>query len=374
VAGIKENRLIVKILMVTGSFPPAKCGVGEYSYYLARALAATKDRRIGVLTSSDGESPESGIPGVEVFRTVSGWTVGSLIPTLRFISEYRPDVVHIQYPTKGYDGRLPRVLPLFMRLSGIPVVQTWHEHYSDCGALSWLNLLACDALVHVRPDLPSKLPGWVRRVLANTPVRFIPSASTIPLVELDQGRLKRIKKAISPDRPIVCFFGFANPNKGVERLFRIADPALHQLVLLCDLDPANPYHATILRACSEAPWAGHVTVTGFQTADRVAECLAVADAAVFPFPTGAGEWNTSLQATEAAGLFSVATTQDRTRYGYHADRNVFYCGCDQLGEMREALARHLGHRVAPRATSPWNDIALAHDDVYRSVRREASAK
>jgi glycosyltransferase involved in cell wall biosynthesis len=297
-----------------------------------------------------------------------------LAPTLRFISDYQPDVVHIQYPTRGYDGRLPRVLPLFLRLRGIPVVQTWHEHYSDCGALSWLNLLACDALVHVRPDLPSKLPGWVRYVHANTPVNFIRSASTIPLVEFDQGRVKGLKNAISSDRPIVCFFGFANPNKGVERLFRIADPALHHLVLLCDLDPANPYHATILRASSEPPWAGHVSVTGFQPADRVAEYLAVAEAAVFPFPNGAGEWNTSLQATEAAGLFSVATTQDRAQYGYHAAQNVFYCGCDQLAEMRDALTRYMGRRIAPRATSSWNDIALAHDDLYRFVCREASTK
>jgi glycosyltransferase involved in cell wall biosynthesis len=257
-------------------------------------------------------------------------------------------------------------------MRGIPVVQTWHEHYSECGCLGWPNLLACDALIHVRSDLPRKLPGWVRRVLGSTPMRWIRSASTVPRVALDEERLRRVKREFSPDRPIVCFFGFANPNKGVERLFRIADPASHHLVLMCDLDPANPYHATLLEAAREGPWAGHVTVTGFQPAERVAECLAVAGAVVFPFLTGAGEWNTSLQAAEASGVFSLATTDDKSQCGYDAARNVCFCGPDQIEEMRASLTRYLGRRVAARTTSPWNDIASAHEEVYRLVCQEAS--
>lgn len=372
-AGTQKNDVVVKIMIVTGSFPPAKCGVGEYAHSLAQALAAKSSNRVGILTSSNAGSENGETPGVEVFRVVPTWTLDQLIPTLRMISKFGPDIAHIHYPTQGYDGRLAKALPLFLRMQGIPVVQTWHEHYSQCVALGWPNVLACDALIHVRPDLPCKLPGWVRGVMGHAPMAFIPSGSTVPIVELDPSRLERVKRELSPDRPIVCFFGFANPNKGVERVFRVADPGLHHLVLLCDLDPANPYHATILKTSREEPWAGHVTVTGFQPAHRVAECLAVADAALFPFPNGAGEWNTSLKAAEASGVFSVATTDDRARHGYHAAQNVFFCGRDALAEMRAALARYLGHRIAPQTVSPWSQIALTHERVYRVVCGEGSA-
>jgi glycosyltransferase involved in cell wall biosynthesis len=210
--------------------------------------------------------------------------------------------------------------------------------------------------------------------LGNTPLEFIRSASTVPAAALDRDQRERVKGEFSRDRPIVCFFGFANPNKGVERLFDVADPAAHHLVLLCDLDPANPYHATILQASREAPWAGHVTVTGYQPASRVAECLAVADAALFPFPDGAGEWSSSLQAAEAAGVFSLATTDDRSQIGDHAGRNVYFCWRDRTSDMRDALVRHLGRRIAPQTAVPWSDIASAHEGVYRSVCHETRAR
>ena len=371
-AGAQEDDLVVKILIVTGSFPPAKCGVGEYSYCLAQALAANNSNQVGVLTSSLVGSEDRDIPGVRIFRNVSDWTLSSLIPTLRFISGYEPDCVHIQYPTQGYDGPLAKFLPFLLRLQRIPVVQTWHEHYSECDAVGWPNLLACSALIHVQPDLPRRLPRWVQIALGDTPVTLIRNASTIPVVPFDRSELERLKREISPERPIVCFFGFANPNKGVERLFGIADPAIHHLLLLCDLDAANPYHAAILQRSRENPWAGHVTVAGFQPAYRVAACLAVADAVVFPFPNGTGEWNTSLQAAAATGALALATTRDPSLYGYDAVTNVCFCGCDQIPEMRDALARYLGRRVAPQAHSPWNEIAVTHESVYRSVCPEAS--
>ena len=371
-AGAQEDDPLVKILIVTGSFPPAKCGVGEYSSHLAKALTEGRSSRVGILTTSSRGPAETTESGIEVFRRIPDWTLSSLPPALRFIADDQPDCVHIQYPTQGYDGPLAMVLPVFLRLQHIPVVQTWHEHYSECAALGWPNLLACDALIHVQPDLPRRLPRWVRIALGNTPVRFIRNASTIPVDRVDRNEVSRLKREISPDRPLVCFFGFANPNKGVERLFGIADPAAHHLVLLCDLDDTNPYQSGILRMARERPWAGHVTVTGFLPAERVAAHLAAADAVVFPFLNGAGEWNTSLQAAASTGAFTLATTRDPARYGYDAAANLFYCGCDALSEMRDALGRYVGRRVAPRTGSPWNDIASAHEDVYRSVCPGAS--
>lgn len=359
----------MRVLIVTGAYPPVKCGVGDYTFRLANALAARPGVEVGVLTSTGSRIPTDASL-VTVFHAMPNWLIRNVLQVKQIISKFRPDIVHIQYPTQGYTTRLPKFLPLFARLMGIPVVQTWHEHFTGCIVLGWPNLLACDTLIYVRPDLPQKLPAWVRTWLDKTPVVYVPSASTIPVASLNAEQVQHIKQELSGGKPIVCFFGFAHPNKGVERLFEIADPAKHHLVLICDLNDQEPYQANILRIANQAPWAGKVTVTGFQSERRVGEILAAADAVVFPFPGGAGVWNTSLQAAKAAGAFIMATTQDTKLLDYHAQENIYFADCDQISDMREALSKYLGTRREPLVGNEWDKIALAHEKIYREICKE----
>ena len=355
----------MRVLIIAGSYPPDKCGVGDYTFHLANALAARQKVEVGVLTNA-GQVNAFYDNLVKVFRTVSSWRNKSLLEVRHVVSDFHPDVVHIQYPTQGYGGRPPQLLPALLRLMGAPVVQTWHEHYYESG-VSWPNLLACDALIYVRPDFPQKIPRWVTRCLSNIPVVYVPNASTIPVVLLSEEEAGTIRKSLSGGRPIVCFFGFAHVNKGLEHIFEIADPEKHHLVLICDLSSQDAYQANILRLANQAPWAGKVTVTGFQSSQRVGEILAVADAVVFPFPNGAGEWNTSLKASEAAGAFTLATTQDMTLLGYHENTNTYFAGCGQITGMRNALNKYLGRRNRTRIENEWERIALAHEQVYKQL-------
>ncbi|RBA24014.1 glycosyltransferase involved in cell wall biosynthesis [Herminiimonas fonticola] len=351
---------------MAGSYPPDKCGVGDYTAQLANALAARPGIEVAVLTSLSAGIP-SDLTEVKVFRVMQNWRLRNVLQIKQVISKFRPDVVHIQYPTQGYNGRLPQVFPVVMRLLGFPVVQTWHEHYVECSAVNWLNLLACNGLVYVRPDLVSKLPHWIQVRLRKTPLVYIPNASTIPVARLSVEQEHSIKWELSGGKPIVCYFGFAYPNKGVERLFTIADPSKHHLVLICDLNDEHPYQATILRLMEQAAWKGRVTVTGFQSAQRVGEILAVADAVLFPFPNGAGEWNTSLKAAEEAGAFTVATTQDNDLFGYHESKNIYFADCDQISEMQVALHRYLGTRKKPMIKNVWEEVAMKHEQLYRTL-------
>jgi glycosyltransferase involved in cell wall biosynthesis len=340
--------------------------VGDYTFHLAEALAARPDIEVGVLTSSSSGEHEDSLR-IRVFRAMPNWSIRSVLEVKRIVTEFQPDIVHIQYPTQGYNGRLTKILPFIFHLMGLPVVQTWHEHFSGCGVLGWQNLLACDSLIYVRPDLLQKLPAWVSAWLGKTPKVYVPNASTIPVVLLNEGQAKCIKQELSAGKPIICYFGFAYPNKGVERLFEIADPAKHHLVLICDLSDKHPYQASILQLVNQEPWTGKVTVTGFLSAQRVGEILAVADAVIFPFPGGAGEWNTSLKAAESAGAFTIATTQNKAILGYHEQQNIYYAESDQLYEMREALNLYIGKRNKVAADNPWGKIAMTHELLYRAL-------
>ena len=355
----------MRVLLITGSYPPDKCGVGDYTFHLANALAARPKVEVGVLTNA-GHANAFDDNLVKVFRTVSGWRNKSLLEVRHVVSDFHPDVVHIQYPTQGYGGCPPQLLPALLRLIGVPVVQTWHEYYHESG-VSWSNLLACNALIYVRPDFPQKIPRWITKCLSNIPVVYVPNASTIPVVLLSEEEAGTIRKSLSGGRPIVCFFGFAHVNKGLEHIFEIADPEKHHLVLICDLSSQDAYQTNILRLANQAPWAGKVTVTGFQSSQRVGEILAVADAVVFPFPNGAGEWNTSLKASEAAGAFTLATTKDTTLFGYHENNNTYFAGCDQILDLQNALNKYLGRRNRTQTENEWGRIALAHEQIYEQI-------
>jgi glycosyltransferase involved in cell wall biosynthesis len=355
----------LKVLIITGSYPPDKCGVGDYSFHLAHSLFANNEIEVAVLTSASNTEDISD-PDIKVFRNMSKWGNKNLFELKNVISEFLPDIVHIQYPTQGYLGNPPRLMPVFLKLLGVPVVQTWHEYYHQSG-VKWQNLLACNALVYVRPDFPKKIPYWVNKLLAHTPQFYIANTSTIPSINLNDAQLREIKQNLSGGKPIVSFFGFAHANKGMELIFEIADPLEHHLVLICDLNSNNTYQAHILSLASQPSWKDNVTITGFVPTKRVSEILSVSDAVLFPFPDGAGEWNTSLKASEASGAFSLATTKDTSLIGYDETKNTYFAGCGQISEMRNALKKYLGRRIQPDKQSKWEEIALAHVNIYKQL-------
>jgi len=92
----------MKILFITGSYPPMKCGVGDYQYNLAKSLSKTNDVNIGVLTSTDAK-PVSETDNVEVYPIIRDWGIGRIFKIVKFIRDWDPDIVHIQYPTQGPD-------------------------------------------------------------------------------------------------------------------------------------------------------------------------------------------------------------------------------------------------------------------------------
>jgi glycosyltransferase involved in cell wall biosynthesis len=223
-----------------------------------------------------------------------------------------------------------------------------------------MMLWGLDGLLYVREDLPARLPARVRERLRGVPAQYVPNGKTIPAVAVTDAERTALRAEISAGAPLVAFFGLVYPNKGVDRLFEIADPARHHLLLVCELDPADEYQRSILERAQSEPWRGRVTVTGFLPADKVGRLLAAADAVVFPFPDGIGPWSTSVNAALASGSLVVAISAGQEG-GYDAERNLFL---GNVAEMREGLQRHLGTRRAPDTSDDWDRIAEQHERFY----------
>lgn len=361
----------MRVMIVTGSFPPMRCGVGDYSHALANSLAA-RGSEVCVLTSLSGAGTEE-INGPEIFPIMSQWGLTEAIKVIKLIRHWSPDIVHIQYPTLGYgEGLLPWLIPMLAFAMQGKVVQTWHEGYPRRSAF-WLALKSTvpSRLVFVRPSYVERhLHSMLKWAICGKKPVYIPNASSIPRVSLSAAEASDIRKRyLQGQKRLIAFFGFVYPAKGVELLFEIADPATDQIVIAGEITEENNYAQDIMRHASVGVWKGRVIITGFLPPNHIASLLAVADAVILPFRGGGGgSWNTTIHAAVANGAFVLTTSTASNGYSKHD--NTYYAKVDDIKEMREALGAYAGIRRAGHANDgqdEWRKIADEHHSLYESL-------
>lgn len=358
----------MRILFVCGAIPPTRCGVGDYTVQLARSLAAQPGTEVALLVAEHGAPPDA-VDGVHLL-TIPDWRAGRMQAALGTIRRFQPDVIHFQYPSQGFGKRiLPELLPLVARrLLHIPVVQTWHEFWHPLRFYRAVRVAACDAAVFVRPEFEAWMPDWVRRLLKGRPARLIQSASTIPQSRMSLDQRRAMNAQLGYGKRVAAYFGFALPSKGIEDLFAALDPAHWQLLLICDLDPSNRYHASLRTLAEQSAWRSAVTITGFQPPQRVADLLAAADVVVLPFRAGGGEWNTSIHAAQRQGTPVVTTRTSGT--GCDMQNGIVYVAPSNPVALSEGVLCAISSVSAPafQATPcAWDEIALEHHALYSSV-------
>ena len=366
-----------RVLLVSGSLPPMRCGVGDYTAGLARALVETGKVDVAVLTSRlEGRSDAGRWAGVEVLEPISRWHASDLPSALGAVRSWKPDLVHVQHPSQGYDGALALLLGTTVRWRlGVPLVLTLHEPVGvnlQVFAMA-AAIRAAHTVIVVRPDFRALVKLKVRWTIAGKRLHVIPNATTLPRVTPTAERVRAVRERFHVGaRALVAFFGFVYPSRGVHRLFHIADPGLHHLVIVGgQLDEAAAYFETVSERAREADWRGSCTLTGFVPAEQAAEILACADAVVMPFEEGGGSWNTSLHGARLQGTFVVTTSREAR--GYDSRENVYYARPGNVGEMRAALAAHLGTRREPVAVPTWEEVAARHLEVYAATLKPRGA-
>lgn len=360
----------MRVLLISGSLPPMKCGVGDYTGHLANALSRRMNTTVAVLTDVSATPSPSDFQ-FEVLPICCGWRMTDVLRIGLAARRWKPDIMHIQYPTQGYGQRyLPWFLPALFRLAGVPVVQTWHGYDSRRMSVHWiLNAAVSGSLICVSQEYIDKMAPFYRWLNRRKHIQFIPNAATIPPIRLSDKEKSDLQLRFAASRAkLVVFFGFAYPDRGVELLFQVADPAHHHIVLISDLNSSDTYHQLVLDCANRKPWAGKVTVTGYLPASDAGRLLAAADAIVLPFRDGGGMWNTSIRAGMAQGTFVLTTA--RERHGYDSTDNVYYARPDDVDDMRHALQTYVSRRhnvVGQGLQSDWDSIARAHISVYEIV-------
>ncbi|MBY0528280.1 MAG: hypothetical protein K2R98_33125 [Gemmataceae bacterium] len=362
-----------RILLVNGSAPPVVCGIGDYTACLAKALSALEGMDIGLFTSRcpGRTGKEAQLAGVQLLDVLEHWQWSDRRVAQDAIDAWCPDLLHIQYPSQGYDGVLLAPLSQWFRhLRKKPVVITMHEHIMPQRLAKLMIAQAAHEVISVRPTFRQGLRMGLSWTTLFKPFHFIPNASSLPrITPTPESRAQtRLRLGVPAAKGLVAYFGLLYPRRGVDQLFAIADPAKHHLVILGgQIKGAEDYCRALTRMAQEIRWSGSVTFTGFLPDEEAATILACADAIVLPFTDGGGIWNTSLHGARLQGTF-VLTTSKHER-GYDPVRNVCWAAPHDIVSMRESLERYLGFRHdGERSDVPqWEVIARQHRDIYERL-------
>jgi polysaccharide biosynthesis protein PslF len=310
----------MRIALVSGSWPPIKCGVGDFTHRLAVELARQGEQ---VSTITDQLARDGGSPGIDLQPVVRHWGPSALPSLLSAINQSAPDVVNLHYPTLHYSrlsliDLLPTAVRCFLKT---PVVTTIHEYttFRSLGRarVEWLARTSTALIVPDqanRRQLQAALPGRAERI------HYIPLGPAID-VQLpgDFSREAwRRAHAIPPDVLVIVFFGFISPSKGVETLLpafaQLPESVNARLYLVADREPSAPqyadYHHLVAEEFNTLAQRYPVEWTGYLPSQSVSTYLAAADLAVLPFVDGASMRRTTLLAAIAHGL-PVLSTGDR---------------------------------------------------------------
>jgi len=333
----------MKIALVTGSYPPDLCGVGDYVAKLARAL-----RKEGADTT--------------VFHPRQ-WDVGSAFAHARALSCERNLVVHYQYPTVGYGYNLgPQLLAMLKR-----GVVTIHE-FSMAHLLRKASLLPfCMASKHVilssefeRNKIAAAFPGIRSRT------EVIPIGSNI-------------SPSSSPRAPrtnAILYFGMIMPKKGIEEfllLAKIAQSSLYSarwLIAGGIPEGKQEYYANLRAISSELPVEWYIN----RSAEEISELLGSAAACYLPFPEGASERRGSLKACLASGTPTISkigrhTTSELSNTIIHAARpHDAFAVLVRIMESEAEWKSWSEKSLVYAKTFDWEVIAKRHLELYRELK------
>lgn len=331
---------IKKILIVTGSYPPDVCGVGDYSERLFHAL----NRKSNIF---------------ELFCKAD-WRLKNLVPYLKEIKSKKADLIHFQYPTEGYGySFLPLLLMLFLpKEKMIVTVHELSNRTFKARLFTMTLLFFCDKIIVTNESeyaFLKKIP-----ILNRKETFVINIGSNIPSSNTSG-------KVLSERKIDLAYFGHIRPQKGLESFIFVANQFCSTkkcTIIGQDLSKYQSYLKE-LRSKSDANIKYILDGSVSETADNLSDCKIV----YLPFPDGVSSRRGSLMAAALNGCVIV------TRYSLDKATNDFfkqYCYLvNNETEAKNVIQKLMNNGSCIdkdvsqlMALFSWEEIAKKHFDLY----------
>jgi glycosyltransferase involved in cell wall biosynthesis len=328
-----------KIFLVSGSWPPAVCGVGDFMDQMYNEL---KRLSCGVSMVTLGRRDL-----ITAFRLVAA-------------SYHDNNLIYMSYPTEGYGKSL---WPFLLTLGSRSAVVVHIHEYSSKNKYARFLLRQFKRLRRLYFSNEHDIKRYIEDcgLCHDSPIvaewRVMPSPSNIPV---SGTRAKSFSSL-----PNLVHFGQIRPHKGLERLpavFELLDPGLLKCFVVggVPIGYAEFARSLILRLQS----VGVFTKLNLSPAE-ISQTLADTQIGVFPFPDGADERRGSLIAALAHGVLCVTTHSERTpNFIKEATIGVSFC--------EETLERRLADAILEAVTNLESPENLERVEKGREIGRNSS--
>lgn len=386
----------MRILFITGEYPPMQGGVGDYTWLLGTALCDL-GADVHVLTSQAAGPTHLAPHGVaNVYPEAESWGWGLTGQVRTLAQEIEADVVHLQYQSAAF-GLHPAInlLPRSLRKERWPrrTAVTFHDLrvpylFPKAGPLRWRANLELarhsDLVIATNGEDYARLQAYAELdgKLAQIPI----GANILCDLPADYDRAaQRQLWGAGLDDLLLGYFGFLNASKGGEELVRATAQArdsglpVHLLMVGGQVgasDPTNLAYLDQVKALiAELGLEERVHWTGFMDASAVSANLVATDLAVLPYRDGASFRRGSLLAALTHGLPTISTLPAVIVPELVHGENIWLVPAGSATALAAAMAelwrepalrRRLGEGASRLADSfTWEAIAQRHLQVYQ---------
>lgn len=375
-----------RIGLICGSWPPVKCGIGDYIHRLSKELAGLGYELVVITDKS--ASAEFVDKNITVLPVIQSWRPTALPALLNRLTQNRVSLVNLQYPTQQY-GRVSAVdwLPFFVyRYLRLPIITTIHEFSTYHWLGQWRVLAMAQASQAVIvPSLENM--DLIRQTAPQLSGRLhhIPLGPNIePHLPPNFDRAEwRSQHRLTAQTLSLVYFGFISPGKGVDVLLnalaQLPPEVDFHLWLLADHKPSNPayaaYHAKIQEMVARFPQPDRLTWTGYLPAQELSPYLTAADLAVLPYKDGASLRRTTMLVSLAHSLPVLSTGKKAPCPG------VEVISPDNPTELTEAIIKFQNNRYRLKELAEqtqqaadqlsWSTIAQKTAALFQQVTYDA---
>lgn len=388
----------MRILFLTGEYPPMQGGVGDYTWALGSALVE-QGVDVHVLTSREAGPAHLAPRGVaNVYPEIDRWRWGMVRQVRRLSDELKPDVLHIQYQAAAYQLHPSiNLLPRFLAGWEWPrrVAVTFHDLrvpylFPKAGSWRWRSNLELarrsDVTVVTNAEDLHRLRGYpdLARKLVEIPIGA--NIQPDPPAGFDRAA-QRAGWGARPDDLLLAYFGFLNASKGAEELVAaVAQLAARgvpvQLLMVGGQVGASDrtnaaYLEQVQAAIERRGVADRVHWTGFTEASQVSANLLAADIAVLPYRDGASFRRGSLMAAIAHSLPVISTEPAVPILEMVHGGNIWLTPAQSPDALAAAIEQlwhdpGLRERLSAGAAAltrlfTWDVIAQQHVRIYREL-------
>ncbi len=379
----------MRILFITGEYPPQPGGVGDYTQRLAQHLTIAGHEAI-TLTSRQGRwqlwrATSRGDEALVAPGGRASWRLVAAGRLARLVSRIRPDWCHIQYQTGAYQLQVGiNVLPLLLRRTGIASAITYHDLlppylFPKAGPVrDWVTLLparAATAVIATNPEDEATL-----RAAGLQPRLITIGANIEPTQSSASDRaVERRRLGITADNALIGYFGLLSPGKGVDLLINLVAQHPRWRLLIIGGTATTPtdraYAEAVQQRLARDGLRDRVIITGHLPAAQVSAYLSACDVIALPFRDGASLRRGSLLAALAHGC-AIVTTPPTSPATAAALAGAVQFAAAQPDSFAAAIEMVLQSAVmrarlseAARAVArrfDWQAIVQAHLELYQT--------